>query len=166
MNHHLLQSINRKDEIFELLNHKTASTQTTLPQIDLKGHTVEELAAVANVSVSAIKKAIEVRQKQLLALQEEINRNKTLEGELKRDEMIAKQLAMYQHEHQKFLATSTTEVPSTVSTTTTVRTTTTKKPTRPPTPQKVVGKVAPHVLQSKVSESDATFIFNAIYQFS
>lgn len=128
------------------------STKTTLPQIDLKGHTVEELAAVANVSVSAIKKAIEIRQKQLLALQEEVNRNKTLEDELKRDEMIAKQLAMYQQEHQKFLATSTTEAPTTAtSTTTTERITTTKKPTRTPATQKVIGKVIPHVLQSKVN---------------
>lgn len=148
----LLQSINRKDGTFETLNHQVTSTQTTLPKIDLKGHTVEELAAVANVSVSAIKKAIEIRQKQLLALQEEIIRNKTLEEELKRDEMIAKQLAMYQHEHQKFLATSTTEAPTTASTTTTVRITTTKKSTRTPATQKNIGKVIPHVLQSKVCD--------------
>lgn len=124
------------------------STQAALPQIDLKGHTIEELAAVANVSVSAIKKAIEIRQKQLLAVQEEILRNKTMEEELKRDEMIAKQLAMYQQEHQKFLATSTIEAPTTPSTTTT--TTTTKRPPRTTASPKVVGKVSPHVIQSKV----------------
>lgn len=123
------------------------STQATLPQIDLKGHTIEELAAVANVSVSAIKKAIELRQKQLLAVQEEILRNKTMEEELKRDEMIAKQLAMYQHEHQKFLATSTIEAPTTASTTTT---STTRKTTRATASPKIVGKVSPHVIQSKV----------------
>lgn len=130
------------------------STQANLPQIDLKGHTVEELAAVANVSVSAIKKAIELRQKQLIALQQEIIRNKTMEAELRRDEMIAKQLASYQQEQQKFLATSTTEAPTTISTTTTtVRTTTTKKPTRAPAPvqQKASSsKVVPHAIQSKV----------------
>lgn len=144
-------SINRKDDRFDGSTAKVTSTQPTLPQIDLKGHTVEELAAVANVSVSAIKKAIEIRQKQLLALQEEMIRNKTIEEELRRDEMIAKQLAMYQQEHQKFLATSTTEAPTTPSTTTTTirTTTTTKKPIR--TQQKVVGKVVPHAVQSKVN---------------
>lgn len=130
----------------------TSTAQPALPTIDLKGHTVEELAAVANVSVSAIKKAIEIRQKQLIAEHEELMRNKTLEEELKRDEMIAKQLAMYQQEHQKFLATSTTEAATTASTTTTtVRTTTTKKPTRTPTP-KVSAKVIPNIMQSKVSD--------------
>lgn len=125
------------------------STERPLPQVDLKGHTVEELAAVANVSVSAIKKAIEMRQKQLITEQEEIMKKKHLEDEMKRDEMIAKQLAMYQQEHQKFLATSTTEAPTTASTTTTtVRTTTTKKTT--PVPQKLTGKVKPIALQSKV----------------
>lgn len=132
-----------------------------MPAIDLKGHTVEELAAVANVSVSAIKKAIEIRQKQLMAKHEEMMRNKTLEEELKRDEMIAKQLAMYQQEHQKFLATSTTEAPATASTTTTTaRTTTTKKPTRAPT-QKVSAKVMPNIMQSKVSFLEiVTSVFN------
>lgn len=145
-----LQTINRKDDNFDFLNHKVTNTQATLPQIDLKGHTIEELAAVANVSVSAIKKAIELRQKQLLAMQQEILRNKTMEEELRRDEMIAKQLAMYQQEHQKFLATSTIEAPTTAATTTTT-TTTTKKPTRTTASPKVVGKVTPHVIQSKVS---------------
>lgn len=137
-----------------MLNRKPTTTAQPLPQIDLKGHTVEELAAVANVSVAAIKKAIEMRQKQLMAEHEEMMRNKTLEEELKRDEMIAKQLAMYQQEHQKFLATSTIEPPTTASTTTTtVRTTTAKKTTtRLPTPaQKITGKVVPNIIQSKVS---------------
>lgn len=136
----------------------TSTARPALPTIDLKGHTVEELAAVANVSVSAIKKAIEIRQKQLIAEHEELMRNKTLEEELKRDEMIAKQLAMYQQEHQKFLATSTTEAPTTASTTTTtVRTTTTKKPTRTPTP-KVSAKVIPNIMQSKVSDFMKCFL--------
>lgn len=145
-----LQTITRNDA-FDVINQKsTSTTPGTLPQIDLKGHTIEELAAVANVSVSAIKKAIELRQKQLMAEREEMIRNKTLEEELRRDEMIAKQLAMYQQEHQKFLATSTTEAPTTASTTTTtVRTTTARKTTRAPVPQKISGKV-PTTLQSKV----------------
>lgn len=151
----ILQSINRKDDpSLDVLHHEASSTtQQSLPVVDLKGHTVEELAAVANVSVSAIKKAIEIRQKQLMAAHQQMIRNKTLEEELKRDEMIAKQLAMYQQEHQKFLATSTTEAPTTASTTTTttttVRTTTPKKVTRPPT-IKATAKVLPNVIQSKV----------------
>lgn len=35
------------------------------PEIDLKGHTIEELAAAAHVSVEVIKEAIKVRQQQL-----------------------------------------------------------------------------------------------------
>jgi len=38
-----------------------------MPQVDLKGHTVEELAAAANVSVEVIKTAIKMRQQQMLA---------------------------------------------------------------------------------------------------
>lgn len=37
-----------------------------LPQVDLKGHTVEELAAAANVTVDVIQAAIKMRQQQLL----------------------------------------------------------------------------------------------------
>lgn len=37
-----------------------------LPNVDLKGHTIEELAAVANVSVETIKSAIKLRQQQML----------------------------------------------------------------------------------------------------
>lgn len=131
------------------MNHKPTNEQT-LPQVDLKGHTVEELAAVANVSVSAIKKAIEMRQKQLMAEQEDMMRKKMLEEEMKRDELIAKQLAIYQQEHQKFLATSTIEPQTTASTTTIRSTSTTKKITRAPIPTKASGKVTPPVIQSKV----------------
>lgn len=128
----------------------TAPIEQSLPQVDLKGHTVEELAAVANVSVAAIKRAIEIRQKQLVAEQEEIMQKKMLEEELKRDEMIAKRVAMYQQEHQRFLATSTT---SSTTTTTTTTTSTTPQPTttsRQAIPTKSSGKVTPPVLQSKV----------------
>jgi hypothetical protein len=38
-----------------------------LPALDLKGHTVEELAAMANVSVEVIKSAIRLRQQQLVS---------------------------------------------------------------------------------------------------
>jgi hypothetical protein len=37
-----------------------------LPVVDLKGHTVEELAAAANVPVETIKAAIKLRQQQML----------------------------------------------------------------------------------------------------
>lgn len=37
-----------------------------LPQVDLKGHTVEELAAAANVTVDVIQAAIKMRQQQLM----------------------------------------------------------------------------------------------------
>lgn len=40
--------------------------ETDLPEVDLKGHTVEELAEAANVSVEVIKRAIKVRQQQML----------------------------------------------------------------------------------------------------
>lgn len=48
-----------------------SATDSSLPDVDLKGHTVEELAAVANVSVNAIRKAIEMRRKQLITEREE-----------------------------------------------------------------------------------------------
>ncbi|CAO1398819.1 unnamed protein product [Diamesa hyperborea] len=40
-----------------------------LPQIDLKGHTVEELAKAANVTVDVIRAAIKMRQKQMMVEQ-------------------------------------------------------------------------------------------------
>lgn len=139
-----MQNLNRKEDSF---NQKLSTIETPLQQVDLKGHTVEELAAVANVSVSAIKKAIEMRQKQLMAEHEEMIQRQRLENELKRDEMIAKQLAMYQQEHQKFLAKSTTQATTIASTKTPA---TTQKPTSAP-PQKNSGKVKPIAIQSKVN---------------
>lgn len=121
-----------------------------MPEVDLKGHTVEELAAVANVSVTAIKKAIEMRQKQLMAEQEEQMRKQMLEREAKREEQIAHQLAIYQQEHQKFLATSTIGAPST----TTKMTTTTSKPiTRAPAPIRAMLNKLPANGLSKVINS-------------
>lgn len=127
-----------------------------LPEVDLKGHTVEELAAVANVSVAAIKKAIEMRQKQLLAVQEEQMRKLMVEQEAKREEQIAQQLAIYQQEHQKFLATSTFETP-----TTTVKVTTTSRPvTRAPAPARATPNKFPTNGLSKVIISN---VFNSSY---
>lgn len=37
-----------------------------LPEVDLKGHTIEELATAANVSIDTIKAAIKLRQQQML----------------------------------------------------------------------------------------------------
>lgn len=75
------------------------------------GHTVEELAAAANVSVDAIQKAIQMKQQQLLAEQ---------------------QAAMYkqQIEIMKNLAATTAMPtrPSTTTTTTTIRPITKKYP--------------------------------------
>lgn len=76
------------------------------------GHTVEELAAAANISVEAIQKAIQMKQQQLLAEQ---------------------QAAMYkqQIEIMKHLATTTampTRPSTTTTTTTTVRPVTRKYP--------------------------------------
>lgn len=117
-----------------------------MPQVDLKGHTVEELAAVANVSVAAIKKAIEMRQKQLLAEQEQQMRRQMIEQEAKREEQIAQQLALYQQEHQKFLATSTIGTPVT-----TVKATATTRPaTRAPAPARVTPNKMPANGLSKV----------------
>lgn len=110
-----------------------------LPQVDLKGHTVEELAAVANVSVDAIKKAIELRQKQLIAAQEvQIKRQMEEEANQLRhrqESEIANQLAMYQYQQQQYMATSTPS--STVKSTTvsaTTRQTTTRRPATTPRP--------------------------------
>lgn len=60
----------------QLKAHSELSTvaDSDLPEVDLKGHTVEELAAVANVSVTAIRKAIEMRRKQLLTQREQHQR--------------------------------------------------------------------------------------------
>lgn len=124
-----LQTFNSRNDQNEAFSQKVSVTARPLPQVDLKGHTVEELAAVANVSVAAIRKAIEMRQIQLMAEQEEQMRKQAVVDEAKREEQIAQQLALYQQEHQKFIATSTVEAP-----TTTVRTTTAGRQTRPTRP--------------------------------
>lgn len=70
------------------------------------GHTVEELAAAANISVEAIQKAIQVKQQQLLAEQEAA--------------MYKQQIELMQQ------YATTTKMPTRPSTTTT--TTTTARP--------------------------------------
>lgn len=59
--------------IFEEVNRKPLTqmlmqdfNDEELPQVDLKGHTVEELAKAANVTVDVIQAAIKMRQQQLL----------------------------------------------------------------------------------------------------
>ncbi|XP_070498101.1 uncharacterized protein [Chironomus tepperi] len=49
----------------------------TLPQIDLKGHTIEELAEFANVTVDVIKAAIKIRQEQMKNAQKYYTNNFT-----------------------------------------------------------------------------------------
>lgn len=106
-------------------------SERPLPHVDLKGHTVEELAAVANVSVEAIKKAISLRQKQLIAEQEAQIKSQveeeTIQLRQRQENEIANQLAMYQYQQHQYLATST--VPTTIKTTTKPITTTTRQTT-------------------------------------
>lgn len=54
-----------------------------MPQVDLRGHTVEELAKAANVSVETIQNAIRMRQQQLMleqqsALYKQLDQSKTI----------------------------------------------------------------------------------------
>lgn len=127
----------------------------SLPQVDLKGHTVEELAAVANVSVDAIKKAISLRQKQLVAEQDaQLKRQMEQEANLMRQRQeaeIANQLAMYQYQQQQYLATSTsstTTKTTTAPTTTTTRQTTARRPSITPRPVMAGGQKVCNFLTS------------------
>uniref|UniRef100_A0A182VZA4 Chitin-binding type-2 domain-containing protein n=1 Tax=Anopheles minimus TaxID=112268 RepID=A0A182VZA4_9DIPT len=85
----------------------STSTVDAAEEIDLMGHTVEELAAAANVSVEVIKEAIRVRQQELRA-----------------QKQYEKQQAAYAQ--AQFFAQQTTP-------TTTTTTTTTPRPRRYPT---------------------------------
>jgi hypothetical protein len=84
----------------------------TVPQFDLRGHTLEELATAANVNVTTIKAAIEMRQRQLLEKQEQ-------------EMMFMQQL---QRQQQHLMATQTTRTTTTTTTTTRRPSTTTLKP--------------------------------------
>jgi hypothetical protein len=96
-----------------------------LPEVDLKGHTVEELAAAANVSVDVIKAAIKLRQQQL-------------------------QFEQKPSYKKKFLAT-TSAIQTTQSTTTTPEeTTTTEKETTQFTTSKP--STTPYVPKKKVTK--------------
>ncbi|XP_041788359.1 uncharacterized protein LOC121603551 isoform X1 [Anopheles merus] len=86
----------------------SATTGDAAEEIDLMGHTVEELAAAANVSVEVIKEAIRVRQQELRA-----------------QKQYEKQQATFAQ--AQFLAQQTTPA------TTTTTTTTTPRPRRYPT---------------------------------
>ncbi|CAO1404399.1 unnamed protein product [Diamesa serratosioi] len=52
--------------VYQIDNHYNSPQDQQLPQIDLKGHTVEELAIAANVTVEVIRAAIKMRQKQMM----------------------------------------------------------------------------------------------------
>lgn len=84
-----------------------------LPSVDLQGHTVEELAAVANVSVSVIKSAIYMKQQEMLAEQN----------------LNLRQQETYNQIQQQFGMQA-------IETTSTTTTTTTTTPRPPPIPQK------------------------------
>lgn len=88
--------------------------EQTLPQVDLRGHTVEELAKVANVSVETIQNAIRMRQQQML---------------------LEQQSALY-HQMDISKATAPTRPPTRPKTTTTTTTTTTTQ--APTTPKYVI----------------------------
>lgn len=49
-----------------------------LPEIDLKGHSIEDLAAFANVSVNVIKAAISMRQSQMIQKRKTDLRNQSI----------------------------------------------------------------------------------------
>lgn len=91
----------------------------SLPEVDLRGHTVEELALVANVSVATIQNAIKMRQQQLV---------------------LEQQASQYQQQLEILKAAaprlSPTRPPTRPPTTTTTTTTTTPLP--PTTPRYVI----------------------------
>ncbi|XP_021705676.1 uncharacterized protein LOC5572844 isoform X1 [Aedes aegypti] len=82
---------------------------TVVDGVDLMGHTVEELAAAANVSVEVIKEAIRVRKQELLAQQQ------------------------YQKQQAAIVQAQILAAQHATSTTTTTTTTTTPRPRRYPT---------------------------------
>lgn len=93
-----------------------------LPQVDLKGHSVEELAAAANVSVDVIQAAIKLRQQQMMFEKKKIPKQK-----------LNKSTASV----QTTLATTTSEPTKKVTIQTTTQSTTT-----PYVPKKKVVKKA------------------------
>lgn len=57
------------DGNYNSLQAQAMTQDQQMPQVDLKGHTEEELAVAANVSVEVIRKAIQMRQNQMMAEQ-------------------------------------------------------------------------------------------------
>ncbi|XP_055607966.1 uncharacterized protein LOC129755477 isoform X2 [Uranotaenia lowii] len=91
--------------------HDVTKGSTVVDGVDLQGHTVEELAAAANVSVEVIKEAIRVRKQEILAQQQ----------------YQKQQAAIVQAQIQAAKKTTLT------TPTTTTTTTTTQRPRRYPT---------------------------------
>ena len=98
-----------------------------LPNVDLKGHTVEELALVANVSVETIKTAIKVRQQQML-----------LEKKTTKQSKWRKAIAKTTTDHATQSTSEPAEKLTTQSTTMTTRPSTTPQMSK----KKVVKKVS------------------------
>jgi ATP-dependent Lon protease len=101
----------QRPEAQKIVSQYTRNTQSnpepvsSFPSFDLRGHTLEELAAAANVNVSTIQAAIEMRQQQLMEKQQQ--------------EMFFMQ-QLQQQQQQQMIAMQTT--------TTTTTTTTTRRP--------------------------------------
>lgn len=104
-------------EKFESLT-KVEKSDEDLPHVDLKGHTIEELAVVANVSVDTIKSAIKLRQQQMLV---EKKIHKTFDNHPK----FAASLSTVQSTIPSTIAEKTTMTESTTQSTTTLKVKTT-----------------------------------------
>lgn len=67
----ILPSVSRISQgpVYQIDNNFKSPQDQQLPHIDLKGHTVEELAKAANVTVDVIRAAIKMRQKQMMVEQ-------------------------------------------------------------------------------------------------
>lgn len=83
-----------------------------LPQVDLKGHTVEELAIAANVSVSVIQSAIKLRQQQLMLEKKNFSKQKFFK---KTTPLQTTQASTSSESTEKVTTQSTTTKPSTTS---------------------------------------------------
>lgn len=83
-----------------------------LPNVDLKGHTVEELASVANVSVETIKAAIKLRQQQLLLEKKTTKQSKWRKAISKTTTAHATQSTLFSEPTEKLTTQSTTTRPS------------------------------------------------------
>lgn len=98
-----------------------------LPEIDLKGHTIEELALAANVSVDVIKAAIKLRQNQMMI-------------EKRNAEKFSKQKPVKSTTVGTTPSTTSVEQTEKVTTQSTTKTTTKLPSTTPYVPKKKVTK--------------------------